>query len=303
MSFSSDVKEEMSRIIPSARHCQLAEIAAMVEFCGNIGRDASGRTIMGLNTDNEAVCSKFFGLLKKAFGIVTDDEASDEAYHNMLQALKIIDTTGVMHGLNDPVSPMLLKQSCCKRAYVRGAYLSVGSMSDPKRSYHLEFVCDTQEQADQLKDQLKDLELDARITERKKRYVVYMKEGSSIVELLGLCEAHVALMQMENDRIVREVRGDVNRRVNCEAANITKTVNAATRQIEDIEYLRDNGILEGLPGNLKEMALIRLENPDATLPELGKLFDPPLGKSGVNHRLRKLSEHAQDHRDGGRVIG
>ncbi len=296
MSFSSDVKEEMSRIIPSARHCQLAEIAAMVEFCGNIGRDASGRTIMGLNTDNEAVCRKFFGLLKKAFGIGTDDEASDEAYHTMLQALKIIDTTGVMHGLNDPVSPMLLKQSCCKRAYVRGAYLSVGSMSDPKRSYHLEFVCDTQEQADQLKDQLKDLELDARITERKKRYVVYMKEGSSIVELLGLCEAHVALMQMENDRIVREVRGDVNRRVNCEAANITKTVNAAARQIEDIEYLRDTGILESLPHNLKEMALIRLENPDATLPELGKIFDPPLGKSGVNHRLRKLSEMADNER-------
>ena len=123
------------------------------------------------------------------------------------------------------------------------------------------------------------------------------------MDLLGLCEAHVALMQMENERIVREVRGDVNRRVNCEAANITKTVNAATRQIEDIEYLRDHGILDSLPDNLREMALIRLENPDATLPELGRLFDPPLGKSGVNHRLRKLSEHAQDHRDGGRIIG
>ncbi len=299
MSFSSEVKEEMSRIVPGARHCQLAEIAAMIEFCGNIGRDPDGRTVMGLNTDNEAVCRKFFTLLKKTFGIGMDDESSDEQYHSMLQALKIIDQAGVMHGLNDPVSPLLLKQSCCKRAYIRGAYLSVGSMSDPKRSYHLEFVCDTKAQADQLVDQLKDLELDARITERKKRFVVYMKEGSSIVELLGLCEAHVGLMQMENDRIVREVRGDVNRRVNCEAANITKTVNAATRQIEDIEYLRDNGILESLPGSLKEMALIRLENPDATLPELGKLFDPPLGKSGVNHRLRKLGELADTHRISG----
>ncbi len=299
MSFSSEVKEEMSRIVPGARHCQLAEIAAMIEFCGNIGRDPDGRTVMGLNTDNEAVCRKFFTLLKKTFGIGMDDESSDEQYHSMLQALKIIDQAGVMHGLNDPVSPLLLKQSCCKRAYIRGAYLSVGSMSDPKRSYHLEFVCDTKAQADQLVDQLKDLELDARITERKKRFVVYMKEGSSIVELLGLCEAHVGLMQMENDRIVREVRGDVNRRVNREAANITKTVNAATRQIEDIEYLRDNGILESLPGSLKEMALIRLENPDATLPELGKLFDPPLGKSGVNHRLRKLGELADTHRISG----
>ncbi len=296
MSFSSDVKEEMSRIIPTARHCQLAEIAAMVEFGGIIGQDMDGKRILGLAVDNDAVCAKYLTLLKKTFGIGASEGSEDELYISMLQALKIMDNSGVMHSINDPVSPMLLKQSCCKRAYIRGAYLCIGSMSDPKRSYHLEFVCDTKSQADQLVGQLSDLELDARITERKRRYVVYMKEGSSIVDLLGLCEAHVSLMQMENERIVREVRGDVNRRVNCEAANITKTVNASTRQIEDIEYLRDNGILDDLPGNLKEMALIRLENPDATLPELGKLFDPPLGKSGVNHRLRRLGELADRHR-------
>jgi len=296
MSFSSDVKEEMSRILPTARHCQLAEIAAMVEFGGIIGQDIDGKQILGLAVDNDAVCAKYLALLKKTFGIGSSVGSDDESYISMLQALKIMDNSGVMHSINDPVSPMLLKQSCCKRAYIRGAYLCIGSMSDPKRSYHLEFVCDTRSQADQLVEQLSDLELDARITERKKRYVVYMKEGSAIVDLLGLCEAHVSLMQMENDRIVREVRGDVNRRVNCEAANITKTVNAATRQIEDIEYLRDNGILDELPGNLKEMALMRLENPDATLPELGKLFDPPLGKSGVNHRLRRLGELADRHR-------
>ena len=296
MSFSSDVKEEMSRILPTARHCQLAEIAAMVEFGGIIGQDIDGKQILGLAVDNDAVCAKYLALLKKTFGIGSSVGSDDESYISMLQALKIMDNSGVMHSINDPVSPMLLKQSCCKRAYIRGAYLCIGSMSDPKRSYHLEFVCDTRSQADQLVEQLSDLELDARITERKKRYVVYMKEGSAIVDLLGLCEAHVSLMQMENDRIVREVRGDVNRRVNCEAANISKTVNAATRQIEDIEYLRDNGILDELPGNLKEMALMRLENPDATLPELGKLFDPPLGKSGVNHRLRRLGELADRHR-------
>ncbi len=286
----------MSRILPTARHCQLAEIAAMVEFGGIIGQDIDGKQILGLAVDNDAVCAKYLALLKKTFGIGSSEGSDDESYISMLQALKIMDNSGVMHSINDPVSPMLLKQSCCKRAYIRGAYLCIGSMSDPKRSYHLEFVCDTRSQADQLVEQLSDLELDARITERKKRYVVYMKEGSAIVDLLGLCEAHVSLMQMENDRIVREVRGDVNRRVNCEAANITKTVNAATRQIEDIEYLRDNGILDELPGNLKEMALMRLENPDATLPELGKLFDPPLGKSGVNHRLRRLGELADRHR-------
>ena len=123
--------------------------------------------------------------------------------------------------------------------------------------------------------------------------MVYVKEGAGIVDLLNVMGAHVAMMELENLRIVKEIANSVNRRVNCEAANITKTVNAASRQIEDILYLRDHYGFQNLSESLREMAEIRLEHPEAPLKELGELMDPPVGKSGVNHRLRKLSELAQ----------
>jgi hypothetical protein len=135
-------------------------------------------------------------------------------------------------------------------------------------------------------------ETDAKIVERKERYVVYLKEGSQIVDMLNVMEAYVSLMNLENVRILKEMRNSVNRKVNCETANISKTVNAAVKQIEDITKIRDTIGLDELPPHLKEMALLRLEYPDAPLKELGNYLDPPVGKSGVNHRLRRLSEIA-----------
>ena len=139
-------------------------------------------------------------------------------------------------------------------------------------------------------------DIDAKIVVRKKYYVVYIKEGSQIVELLGLMEAHVALMELENIRILKEMRNSVNRQVNCETANINKTVSAAVKQIEDIRFIQSVAGLSGLPESLQEMARIRLERPEATLKELGEALEPPVGKSGVNHRLRKLSLVAEELR-------
>ncbi len=297
MSFSSTVKEELERAMGSARHCRMAELAAIMEFCGRIEKDKSGSCRLILDTDNESVKGKYRALLKKMYNVASPDEPDDDTCYLILEGLGIIDRSGVMRDTNAPASSLLLKQSCCKRAFLRGAYMCVGSMSDPKSSYHLEFVCDTRAQAQQIVTLLSDFEIDSRIIERKKHYVAYIKEGESIVDFLGICEAHVALMNMENDRILKEVSNSVNRRNNCDVANIKKTVNAAARQIEDIEFLRDNYGLDKLSDNLREMALIRLEYPDATLPELGKEFNPPLGKSGVNHRLRKLSELADKYRN------
>ena len=296
MSFSSTVKEELEKAMGSARHCRMAELAAMVEFCGRIGTDASGRRTLTLGTDNDQVKRKYRTLLKRIYNVTDPDGPDDDTCYLILEGLDIIDRSGVMRDMNAPASSLLLKQSCCKRAFLRGAYMCIGSMSDPKSSYHLEFVCDTGDQAQQIVGLLSDFDIESKIIERKKHYVVYIKEGESIVGFLGICEAHVALMNMENDRILKEVSNSVNRRNNCDVANIRKTVNAAARQIEDIEFLRDNYGLERLSDNLREMALIRLEYPDATLQELGMEFDPPLGKSGVNHRLRKLSELADKYR-------
>ena len=173
--------------------------------------------------------------------------------------------------------------------------MTIGSMSDPSKSYHLELVCTNIYQARQLQELLQGFDLDAKIVQRKKYFVVYLKEGSNIVDFLNICEAHVALMNLENLRILKEVRNSINRRVNCETANIAKTVNAAARQLEDIRFLQEvTGFCE-LPPALRQMAEVRLEYPEATLKELGQYLDPPVGKSGVNHRLSKLSEIADFH--------
>ena len=283
MSFSSEVKEELAKHISPARHCQIAELSALMNCCGQYGRDKNGRYTIGFQTENESVARKGFTLLKKTFNIDTGVEMTEEE----MQAVY-----AKFGSLDEPVSHLLIKNSCCQRAFLRGAFLSVGSMSDPQKSYHLEFVCTDEAKAKQLQSVIQGFDIEAKIVIRKKYYVVYLKEGSGIVDLLNVMEAHIALMNLENLRILKEMRNSINRRVNCEAANITKTVNAATRQIEDIELLKNHYGFEKLPDNLREMAEVRLEYPDATLKELGDLLSPPVGKSGVNHRLRKLSELA-----------
>lgn len=300
MSFSGQIKEELAQVISSPRHCQLAELAALVQFCGHIEEDGS----LLVQSENPLVIRKCFTLLKKTFKIeaVAKSQMQTQNYRlfvtgedafRVLEALKICDTAGhlMMRHLTDPV---LIKNSCCKRAYLRGCYMAVGSMSDPYKSYHLELVCGLQAQAEQLLKILHDFSLDAKMIVRKKYYVVYMKEGENIADFLNIAEAHKALMEFENTRIYKGMRNMVNRKVNCEAANITKTVNAATRQVEDIRLIREKMGLEGLPEPLRQMAYVRLENPQASLGELGKLLDPPVGKSGVNHRLRKLGELAKE---------
>lgn len=284
MSFSSEVKEELAKHISPARHCQLAELAAIMNSCGHYGRDAEGNYALGFQSENEGVRRKGFTLLRKTFNINTGAVLREERLLEILQKLG---------SPAEPVSQLLIKNACCKRAFLRGAFLGCGSMSDPEKSYHLEFVCADEPRARQLQRVLRDFDIEARIVIRKKYHVVYLKDGEGIVELLNVCEAPVSLMKLENLRILKEMRGSVNRRVNCETANISKTVSAAARQIEDIEYIRDCYGLEKLPVNLRQMARVRLDNPEASLKELGEYLDPPVGKSGVNHRLRKLCELAE----------
>lgn len=281
MSFSQQVKEELVKQMPAARHCQMAELAAMLSFSGQYGRDREGHYVIGFSLENELVAKKYFTLLKKAFNIDTDIAVGEETIQALYQKFG---------DLNQPVSHLLLKNACCRRAFLRGAFLCVGSMSAPEKGYHLEFVCTEKSKAEQLRSVIQDFDIEARVIPRKKYHVVYLKEGEAIVDLLNVMEAPIALMNLENLRILKEMRNSINRRVNCEAANITKTVNAATRQIEDIMYLKDHYGFENLPEGLRQIAEIRLEAPDATLKELGEMLNPPVGKSGVNHRLRKLSE-------------
>ena len=190
-----------------------------------------------------------------------------------------------------------LKQKTSKmstKGLIRDAFLRSGSISDPEKFYHLEIVFVTLEEAEAIKKLLENFDLDAKIVERKGHYVVYLKEGAQIADMLRIMEAPLALMEFENIRIVKEMRNSINRQVNCEAANLGKTISAAVKQVEDIKFICSNVGLENLPESLAETARKRLEYPEATLKELGELMDPPLGKSGVNHRLKKLSELAAD---------
>lgn len=306
MSFSSEVREELAGHISSSRHCQIAELAVMFCYLGRIWKNGEGNILFSIQTENEQVIRKCFTLLKKSFNICTDvigrgsyslTVEDAEQVKKLLQALKLLDASGSMSQAADIVNPLLIKNACCRRAFLRGAYLASGSMSDPEKSYHLEFVCGTEAQALQLQEIIRDFEIESRIIVRKNHFVVYMKEGSGIVDLLNVTGAHISLMNLENLRIVKEMRNSINRRVNCEAANITKTVNASAKQMEDIMLIQQTVGLKGLQGGLREAAEVRMEYPDASLKELGQYLNPPVGKSGMNHRLRKLSGIAEGIRD------
>ena len=321
MSFSSDVKEELSMQISSARHCRLAELSAILSYEGHIIRTGKG-IYLKLQTENLVVARKYFTLIRKTFNINNDVSVKTNSSLNKSSVYSLMirnteDVTRILQATKLPIgnrkdwpetadilseriglaSQLITQNACCKRAFIRGAFLSSGSMSDPKKAYHLEIVVSGLDKAEQLRDMIQTFSIDAKIVIRKKNYVVYIKEGSQIVDLLNVMEAHVALMDLENVRILKEMRNSINRQVNCEAANINKTVTAASKQLEDIIYIRDTVGLGDLADGLEEIARLRIDYPEASLKELGAMLLPPIGKSGVNHRLRKLSMIADQLRE------
>lgn len=306
MSFSSEVKAELEKQIGKGRHCQLAELSAIVGHLGRLTMNHDDHSIM-IVTEHAGLAKKCYTLFRRAFDLSPELEGGNacalrirgkDEVRRVLMALKFLNEDGQGTPiLSDKVNGLLVQNSCCRRAFLRGVFLSSGSISDPNKSYHFEIVCDTAGQAQQIQEMMIEFDTDAKIVERKNHYVVYLKEGAQIVDMLNVMEAHVALMNLENVRILKEMRNHVNRTVNCETANINKAVNAAVKQIADIRLIRERGGIEALPENLRQVAQVRLEHPDATLKELGEYLCPPVGKSGVNHRLRKIGEIADHIRD------
>lgn len=218
------------------------------------------------------------------------------------QALKILQATKLINENNEIgenfsiTNNIVIMKDCCKRAFIRGAFMAAGSISDPNKSYHFEIKCNSEKKAKQLIELLENYNIDGKMVARKGGYVVYIKEGEGIVDVLNVMEAHVSLMEMENVRILKGMSNYYNRQVNCETANIKKTVATSVRQIDDIDFIIQNKGIDYLPEKLQDIAWVRKENPDASLQELGEMLDPPLGKSGVNHRLRKICQIAQELR-------
>ncbi len=301
MSFSQDVKQEIGSDIPESRHCLTALLAGITMMSADISDAPGGGSRILYHSENETVIRICFTILRKTIRISADVQIrwgktpvyrlllKDEAAGSVLEMLK-------MHKDDRQVNSLLYERSCCRRNLIRGAFLAGGSVSDPKGSYHMEIVCDTMEGAENLRDIIKSFNVESRITGRKNSFVVYLKEGDDIVTMLNVMEAPAALMDMENARIYKDMRNTVNRRVNCETANIKKTVGAAVRQVNDIEFILEKRGFGFLDDALREMAEVRLAHPEAALKELGNFLDPPVGKSGVNHRLRKLCSIADDLR-------
>lgn len=312
MSFSLKVKEELASVLPPARHCRLAELAAIISAGGHIYTTDDGRHYIRLHYETPYAVSKCQHIIYKTFGYEPDVAVrynkdtrnrtyimsvmdSDMAI-KILLATRLMEPDGSINRDMSLVSTVGISNMCCKRAFLRGAFLAGGSISDPEKSYHFEIVSSGEPKAIQVMDAMKAFELDARMVERRRCHVVYLKEGAQIVDILNVMGAHRSLMELENVRVVKEVRNSVNRKVNCETANLSKTVNAAVKQIEDIEYIRENAGLNTLSEGLEEIAELRVKYPDTPLAQLGQMLSPPVGKSGVNHRLRKISRIAEELR-------
>ncbi|CEH32738.1 DNA-binding protein WhiA [Romboutsia lituseburensis] len=313
MSFSAETKNELARITSDNPCCNITELAALVRLAGSIQIVGYKKLNLKITTELNSIARKIFKLLKQNFGINTTISVNknqmlkrNNSYVLMVTsemgAEKLIKELGILapgdgfYTLNK-VPTNLMEHDECKRAFIRGAFLGGGSISDPGKNYHMEFVTNNEDFAESLKELINSFGFNCKIVARKNNYVVYLKESEQISDLLSIIGAHNALLSLQSTKIVKAMRNNVNRIVNCETANLSKTVNAAVRQVENIKLIQATIGIHSLPENLQEIARLRVEYEDMSLKELGEMLEPPIGKSGVNHRLRKLEEIANKLRD------
>ncbi|WP_055069383.1 DNA-binding protein WhiA [Clostridium massiliamazoniense] len=315
MSFSSKVKGEICRYLEMSKEEALAELSAIMKVSGTIA--FSGRELkFRITTENPASARLAFTLLKEYFDVHSKlmVKKSNSLKKNNIYMVVIEESMGVrdllimtgilkedegLMSLDYSIGKKFIDSEEKKRAYIRGAFIGGGSISNPEKNYHLEFVTHSEEYAEDLKKVVNSYGLNSKVIQRKNSYIVYIKEGEQIVDLLNILGAHTCLLELENIRIMKEMRNNVNRLVNCETANLSKTVNAAVRQVESIKLIERTIGLARLPLNLREIAELRLSYPEESLKELGEMLNPPVGKSGVNHRLRKIEKIAEELREEG----
>lgn len=306
MSFSTEVKNELARVIGERSCCDAAELAALIRMGGAMSIGGNANLGINFSSENAAVTRKALGLIKGYANIKTEVVVTrgrrlkkNNTYHVRVipspGVNELLAALGIMRdgGLNVHSDRAILRKVCCRRAYLRGAFLGAGSVNRPEGSYHLELVTGNVELAKSLVRVMKTLDLPGRMTDRKDDYIVYLKDGNAITAFLQIIGAHSALLTFENVRVVKDMRNQVNRLVNCETANLQKTVNAAVRQVESIRVIAEAVGLDKLTPPLREVAEARLAYPEATLSELVEILEGRIGKSGINHRLRKLGEIAQ----------
>ncbi|RAV09059.1 DNA-binding protein WhiA [Paenibacillus contaminans] len=308
MSFAAQTKKELT-LVETDACCEKAELSAMIRMNGSV-QLTNQKVVLDISTENAAIARRIYSLIKKRFQIHTEllvrkkmrlkkNNVYIVRVPNQVQAI-LADLSIVSEGFQftPGIEKGIVKNPCCKRAYLRGAFMAGGSVNNPEgSSYHLEIASMYEEHCQALVKLANRFDLNARFIERKKGFIFYIKEGEKIIEFLSLIGAHQALLRFEDVRIMKDMRNSVNRIVNCETANLNKTIGAAVRQIDNIRLLQREVGLENLPDKLREVAEIRLKHPDINLKEVGDLLKGAVSKSGVNHRLRKIDEMAEKLRN------
>lgn len=307
MSFSQKAKDEAAKLAIQGDNSSLAELMAYVRYVSSISF-ISGKVAVSFRVQKAALARRIFTIIRMIYNTDLDVDISKMTQLKKMNIYTIVlsDTDIVMQMFKDTrlegfldvnkVPSMVRESDEMRRSYLRAAFLAVGSITNPERGYHLEMLFESEFEANEVKELMNVYGLGAKYVRRKENYITYLKGAEAISDFLKVIGAMRAVLSFENIRVVKDVRNNANRRTNCETANIQKTVDASTRQVADIEYIDERLGLENLQGDLRELALLRLDNRDASLAELGRLMSPELGKSGVNHRLKKLAELAENLR-------
>lgn len=309
MSFSSDTKSELVKIKNAALSASISELMGAVAFGGRLKRDKNGFLLQTV-TENPKVARRIYQLLKECTGISSKIKIHKTVKNNVYyqvyteneDVITVLMRLGFISKPSDinfftslRVNTDYLDKPMKKKAFLRGAFLSVGAVMTPEKKYHMEFAVSSYGLHNDLFVVMKSLGLNPKIVVRKNNLVIYFKSSNEIADILTMLGAYSVLMQFHNTKILKEIRNSVNRTVNCESANMQKTVDASVEQVRAIEKLVKCNMFDALPENLKEVARLRLEFREHSLKELGEMLDPPLGKSGVNHRLRKIQEIADKY--------
>ena len=310
MSFSSETKNELARIEPERKCCQLAEIAGFLRVSGSSRLVGGGKFQIVVTTDSPAVARHYKKMLQEYFRIEAElliGEASAlKKGHTYILTIdpemrseSILRETGILlvregnNYISDGIYDGIVKTRCCRKAYLRGIFLGTGSVNSPEKGYHLEFVCGSENLARDLRRLINTFDdLSAKITQRKDRYVVYMKNSQYISDTLAIMGAHSKVLEYEDVKIKKELVNQAVRMTNCDTANTDRTLDASQRQMEAIRRIEKTGGLDALPPKLRELALLRQYNPEASLTQLGEMMSPPLKKSGVNNRMKRILDFA-----------
>ncbi len=290
MSFSLQIKNELCENGLGKNCCMKAELAAFFLFGARMQEEG-----VKMVTEHAIVAQRLFMLLQKVFGVHAKVEVKHHTvttYHLMIDRdiKRILEELGL--GEQFRIDYRLLREECCMKAFLRGAFFSCGSATDPQKNYHLEFVTFRKQLSLDFVTFLSELGIEAKISTRKSNYVIYIKSGETIGNLLVLLGASGALMDFENVRVLKEINNSSNRAKNCDIANVDRVINAAEKQIKAVEKVMK--FHPDLPKELAEFCRLRLEYTEASLEQLGKLMNPSISKSGVNHRMRRIMKLAEE---------